>query len=160
MQSSLKQSSLFIFGKYDLDLPLTSNVKKQMGVQALGRVLVQLSVIRCHLVFNSKNATYSYLLFFFQAAKEENKRNREILQHESDRQCVLNQSRSVNCTNEPCCHGNCDHLNNEHADLDIVTLKDKMYQYAMERKSRENLFIEKLQAKRNSFIENLLVPAK
>jgi len=94
-----------------------------------------------------------------QSAKEENKRNRELLQLESDRQCILTENKTLCYDDDLCYHGNNDKLSNIADNLDVLTLKDKMCHYARERKSREDIFIKTLQTNRERYFDNLLVPA-
>jgi len=72
---------------------------------------------------------------------------------EADKQCILGKSRCSKCDSvdqsKQCC---CDDLH----DVDHLTLREKLNCYSRERKMREDLFINKLNEKRNKFFDDHL----
>ncbi|WAR06858.1 DHDDS-like protein [Mya arenaria] len=90
-----------------------------------------------------------------QDAKEENHRLKDQLSQESDKESIL-QETICSCgdkdQSEQCCHS-------DKCDLDLVSLRDKLNRFVGERKQREEEFIQKLNQKRDAFLENKL-PAR
>lgn len=78
---------------------------------------------------------------------------RQRLQMESDRQCVLQEIRSENCDSPVCNHDN----SSLPCDLEHVTLQEKVAQYSQGRQKRLDNFLNNLQSRRDAFLENLLV---
>ncbi|KAH3738334.1 hypothetical protein DPMN_044968 [Dreissena polymorpha] len=84
-------------------------------------------------------------------AKANNLQNRERLLQESDKKCVLQEMKKCS---------DCENDKVHHEDLDLCSLRDKVIEYAKKRKHREDLFVNKLNEKRDLFLASKLAPVK
>ncbi|KAL4232668.1 hypothetical protein ACF0H5_007356 [Mactra antiquata] len=88
-------------------------------------------------------------------AKEENNETREIIQKEIDRDCVIKLSQQQSC--DLCSLSNHD---NNTIFCDHKCQNENIHAYSLARQKRVDNFVNNLKCRRDSFLQNLLVPQK
>ncbi|XP_045196592.2 dehydrodolichyl diphosphate synthase complex subunit DHDDS-like [Mercenaria mercenaria] len=89
-------------------------------------------------------------------AIEENNQERQRLQKESDKQCVLEEMKCKNCDKLPCNHGN----SSQSHELGHATFQEKVEHYSQARQKRVDTFVNNLQNRRDMFFQNYVMKQK